>query len=523
MRTGLRNVLIRSSVATLVAGCAIPGGSPQVSRTPVGGDSELVSIFRRVSADTGVPSDLLAAVSWNETRFTFVHPDAHEAHSVTVGPLALVDVDVAGASPRDLHRGALLAGVTDDAARTDAEASIRAGAALLADYARGSHGDFNAALRAYGGDSFAYSVERALARGVDGRDERGARIVIAARPSTLPAGTSSVSQAAGYTGAEWIPAYSGNYQAANRGVADVKAIVIHDTEGSYAGTVSWFKDPAASVSAHYVVRSSDGHIAQMVDEKNVAYHVKCFNTNSVGIEHEGYAAKPDQWFTEAMYVESAKLTAYLADKYNIEKEHSTTAIMGHGEAPDCSDHTDPGPGWKWTHYIDLVRTGGASQFLAEDITVDAPDSLTAGEVGTVTVTVKNTGTAAWDLDATRIGTADPQDRDSAFYVEGDWIGTNRATAVDEQTPAGSPGTFTFQIQAPDVATTMVYDEAFSFVQEDVTWFGPTFHVVIQVKPDGTVEPPTTSGCSIVGSGRGSGAGALVLVLARGGALRRRRR
>ena len=35
------------------------------------------------------------------------------------------------------------------------------------------------------------------------------------------------------------------------------------------------------------------------------------------------------------------------------------AAGGHGEAPDCSDHTDPGAGWNWTHYLDLVRTGGA--------------------------------------------------------------------------------------------------------------------------------------------------------------------
>ena len=136
-----------------------------------------------------MPADLLAAVSWNETRFSFVHPDAHDAHSVAIGPLALVD---APTSPRDLHRGASLAGVTDVAARTDAEASIRAAAALLADYARGA--DESAALRTYGGDSFAYSIERALARGVDGRDEHGARIVIAARPKAP--GVSSISQAA---------------------------------------------------------------------------------------------------------------------------------------------------------------------------------------------------------------------------------------------------------------------------------------------------------------------------------------
>jgi len=74
-----------------------------------------------------------------------------------------------------------------------------------------------------------------------------------------------------------------------------------------------------------------------------------------------------------MYASSAKLTAYLADKYGIAKEHGP--IIGHGEAPDCSDHTDPGPGWNWAHYIELVQSGGASQLLAGDLAVDTPATI----------------------------------------------------------------------------------------------------------------------------------------------------
>jgi len=92
--------------------------------------------------------------------------------------------------------------------------------------------------------------------------------------------------------------------------------------------------------------------------------------------------------------------------------------------------------------------------------------------------------AAWDLDATRIGTQHPQDRDSAFFVDGDWISPNRATAIDTKTDAGVQGTFTFKIRGPAVTEPTVYDEAFSIVQESVTWFGPTFHVVTQVRPSG---------------------------------------
>lgn len=506
MRTGL-------FVFALAAGCAAPSTPVQTSRIAVAGDSPLAEMFTRVARDSGVPADLLAAVAWNETRFHFSRPEP-DSHAFQYGPMALTD-----GGPRDLQRGAMLAGVTDEAARTDTEASIRAAAALLRSYA--TTGDYTAALRTYGGDSFARSVQLLLSRGVDGRDDDGRLVTIAARFDEVRApGLSTIAQAAGYPGAEWIAAYSGNYGAASRGVGDIKHIIIHNTEGSYAGTISWFKSSSANVSAHYLLRSSDGHVAQMVDEKDVAWHVKCFNSAAVGIEHEGYSAKPDVWFTEAMYAESAKLTAYLAEKYNIAKTHSTSTIMGHGEAPDCSDHSDPGPGWKWDHYMDLVRTGGASSFKGEDIVVTAPDTIVSGEVATVTVTIANTGTAAWDLDATRIGTEGPQDRESAFYVEGDWLAPNRATAVDTKTEPGTPGTFTFQIRAPEVATPTVYDETFSFVQEGVTWFGPTFHVVLQVRPDDTDDPST--GCSTGGGSTGLLVGLVGLVGLRAARRRRRR-
>jgi N-acetylmuramoyl-L-alanine amidase len=512
MRTGL-------CLFALAAACAAPATPGETTRIPVAGTSPLTEVFTRVSRDTGVPADLLAAVSWTETRFHFAQPDVH-SHAFEYGPLALTD-----GGPRDLQRGAALAGVSDAAARTEVEASIRAGAALLRDYALANHGDYTAALRSYGGDSFAHSIQRALARGIDGRDDAGLSVTIAARfdaKSGATSGYGTVTQASGYAGAEWIPAHSGNYSASNRGVGDIKHIIIHNTEGSYNGTISWFKNSAANVSAHYLLRSSDGHVAQMVDEKDVAWHVKCFNAAAVGIEHEGYAAKPETWFTEAMYAESAKLTAYLADKYMIAKTHSPSTIMGHGEAPDCSDHTDPGPGWNWDHYFDLVRTGGASNFNGEDIVVDAPAVITSGQTATVTVTINNSGTAAWDLDATRIGTQDPTDRESPFYVEGDWLSPSRATAVDAQTAPGTAGTFTFEIRGPEVAEPTVYDETFSFVQEDVTWFGPTFHVVLQVRPDTTDDVMPSGGCSTGRSGSGI-AGIGFGLLAALGARRRRRR
>ena len=85
-------------------------------------------------------------------------------------------------------------------------------------------------------------------------------------------------------------------------------VTIHTAEGSYAGTICGFQNCSAQVSAHYVVRSSDGQITQMVLEKDKAWHVGSENSYTVGIEHEGYMSAPSTWFTDAMYNASALLT-----------------------------------------------------------------------------------------------------------------------------------------------------------------------------------------------------------------------
>jgi uncharacterized protein (TIGR03382 family) len=334
----------------------------------------------------------------------------------------------------------------------------------------------------------------------------------------VSAGFGTTQQALGsadYGPAVWNPAYSGNFQVANR--TAISHIVIHDTEGSYNGAISWFKDPAANVSAHFVIKSSSGAITQMVKEKDIAWHDGCFNTTTIGIEHEGYAARPEQWFTETMYVESAKLSAYLADKYDVPKQR--TNILGHGDAPDCSDHYDPGPGWNWDHYLDLVRTGGAPTFLAGDATVDGPINLISGETATVTLTITNNGNVAWDLDATRLGTALPQDRDSPFFLDGDWVAANRATGVDARVEPGATGTFTFEVVAPDVKSTQVFDEAFQLVQEGMAWFGPEVHVIFNVSP----KAGESGGCSATSSSGGSAGTACAMLLLGALVSRRRRR
>lgn len=267
---------------------------------------------------------------------------------------------------------------------------------------------------------------------------------------------------ADYPGALWNPAYSGNYQVASRPTSHpINYVVIHIMEGTYAGSISWFKNPSSNVSAHYMVRSSDGEITQMVKEKDRAYHsgVTLYNSQAVGIEHEAFSNQP-QWYTDSLYRASANLTRYLTSKYSIVRNR--TNILGHketGAATSC-----PGPNWDWTKYMGLVLNN------ASYVSATVPDWIAPNQEFTVTITMKNDGGDTWESsgsDPVTIGTSAA----SPYYVSSDWISNTRASTVDASTPVGSNGTFTFKMKAP--ATPGAYSQAFQLYRSSVEAFGPT--------------------------------------------------
>ncbi|MEU9735614.1 N-acetylmuramoyl-L-alanine amidase [Streptomyces sp. NPDC048002] len=154
--------------------------------------------------------------------------------------------------------------------------------------------------------------------------------------------------------AEWQPANPANYTAAGRPVDHaIGLVVIHVTQTDYRNTLHVFGNPAKKVSAHYLVRSSDGHVAQCVRESDIAWHAGDWdhNTRSIGIEHEGWVDRP-AWFTDPLYAKSAALTAAICARHGIPRDRRH--IIGHHEVPG-TDHTDPGPHWDWRRYMELVR------------------------------------------------------------------------------------------------------------------------------------------------------------------------
>ena len=195
-----------------------------------------------------------------------------------------------------------------------------------------------------------------------------------------------VTRSPDYPPAIWDPAPECNWEPRTK---EVSAVVIHYTEGSYAGCISWFKNCDAQVSAHYVIRSADGQVTQMVRERDKAWHARTANGYTIGIEHEAYG---NIWsfFTEEMYQSSADLVRSICSRYdtingqrthdrdtldngfclnnglyNLGGEGSCVQIKGHQHYPDQS-HTDPGPYWDWNYYYKLINEGTFATVLEGD-------------------------------------------------------------------------------------------------------------------------------------------------------------
>ncbi len=157
----------------------------------------------------------------------------------------------------------------------------------------------------------------------------------------------------GYPPVQWVPASPSNFTAANRPTQyPINMVVVHVTQETYKDTLRLFQDPGHKAAAHYVVRSADGHLAQCVKERDVAWHAGNwgFNTRSIGIEHEGWIDDPT-WFTDVLYERSAQLTAAVCARYRIPVDRAH--IIGHVEVPG-TDHHDPGEYWDWARYMELV-------------------------------------------------------------------------------------------------------------------------------------------------------------------------
>lgn len=350
----------------------------------------------------GLPAGLLRAISFTNTHCHHLTdadytsaPDDPEAMPRAYGLMGLVK-DGKGCFRENLKTVSAWSGYSQEAILGDPETNVMAYAKALMELASQKH------LEGSRAEDFAPLIVELSELPVGAKkdelplkmmlysvyDQLGVdlKALFGEDYAVLSAQGLSFSKETDYPSAIWVPAPDCNF---GERTTPVSGVVIHYTEGSYAGCISWFQNCVSSVSAHYVIRSSDGQVTQMVRECDKAWHARSANAYTIGVEHEAYGDIVS-YFTEAMYASSADLMRDICSRYETIDGHRTfyrdtlddgrtlnkglhdlggasscVKIRGHQHYPDQS-HTDPGPYWDWNYYYKLinevtpvVRLGGA--------------------------------------------------------------------------------------------------------------------------------------------------------------------
>jgi hypothetical protein len=358
------SALLATAAAGTLALSALPSSAAEpVEPTATG--SEFATAFDTAAAKYDVPKEVLVGVGYAES-----HLDGHNGLPSQANGYGVMHLVSNNKNPT-MSQASKLTGLPVEKLAKDTASNILGAAAVLDSYAdaakltnRSDLGEWYEVIAKYShsadgptGRLYTDEVYRIIGQGVNAAGvttepkkvtpDRGAYAKVAPLGTRTPTSVAAVD----YPGAIWNAASTSNYRVGR--TAAISTIVIHVTQGSYAGTISWFKNPSAQVSAHYVIRSSDGQVTQMVAEKDTAWHVRSANPYTIGIEHEGWVDQPS-WFTDAMYRSSAAVTRNIADRRGIPKDRAH--IKGHNEIPG-NDHTDPGPHWNWNYYMELVNGG----------------------------------------------------------------------------------------------------------------------------------------------------------------------
>lgn len=339
------------------------------------------NFFEQSAIQFNIPLDLLKAVAYAETRFYHNIPDSsHQSCSGiphTYGIMGLRNDDWFGNS---LLEAAKLIGENPDDLIYNLELNIKGAAALLSKYAeefkinRNNLLEWKDILEQYSGipqnevkpfysfDVFKVLSEGTFINGVEILPHSEIDMSIFSE-EVNPQNKLKNIESDDYPPAVWDPSPNFTANAINQLFS-----VVHSTEGSFAGALSWLKNPSAQASSHYIIRSSDGYIVQLVRERDRAWHARCWNAYMLGVEHEGFVANP-AYFTEAMYQSSSALFRHFATRYNIPMDRNR--IVAHQEwqntnwknwmnsnypsiDPTCNTHTDPGKYWKWDRFMSLI-------------------------------------------------------------------------------------------------------------------------------------------------------------------------
>ncbi len=153
----------------------------------------------------------------------------------------------------------------------------------------------------------------------------------------------------------------------------IDVVVIHTMEISERPDAAeicarWFQSAVSEVSAHYCVDADS--VVQCVREKDVAWHARGGNANSIGVELAGFASQTtrdwDDPYSAAVLERAAALVADVCRRRRIpvrwlvagDLVAGRRGLTGHVEVSRAfgkSDHWDPGDGFPVKSFVDRVR------------------------------------------------------------------------------------------------------------------------------------------------------------------------
>jgi hypothetical protein len=364
------NIIVVSAVVILSACSESPSTSSKLVKTPTLSDA-LNEAFSRSAYEYKVPRVLLLAIGYVESQWQTNLP----------GSEGIMGLYSNGRKDSLLSRAAFLTGETKEALINDPATNIRGAAAVLAADGGGALDSdlgawYGAVIRYIGlpykepTGWFADYVYSILAKGIEGKTDTGEKLVIPPQkvnPNIVALDDMNLPE---------LQKGKGDYPEAGaffdllygiepEGGNDIRYIVIHDTEVNYSDTLRIFNDPNVCCSAHYIVDGENGKtypdVTQLIRHQSIVHHSgnAYYNSHSIGIEHIGFAAYPNGFYTSQMYDSSARLVAYLCWYYHIPLDRAH--IIGHDTVPAAgpdrvrSMHWDPGPFWDWPYYLGRIQ------------------------------------------------------------------------------------------------------------------------------------------------------------------------
>jgi N-acetylmuramoyl-L-alanine amidase len=406
VRSTTRRIVALSALgcaAALVVGISVAAANPaRKAKAPAISD-ERQKQFAAAATEFGVPADVLLATSYALTGWSASNAPG------SFGPMGLTDVTAADWSARlagtgrdatagsppaglaaspGMHSLATAAKLTGAAAATvksDPAQNIRAGAALLAAYAKQASagalpstvvGWYGAVARFGTGDAmtgraFADSVMGLMRAGVTSSVVHNQRIALGSRQGLTVPGAPQLPK--GFTAADaaecpaslsctFVPAaYAtngpskasyGNFDTADRPAdgSEVRYVVVGDAGAGAAAAVVAAQDATTERSPHYLV-DLDGKVTQLVRDKDIAWHAGNWSVNAASIGIDVVSGPAGYTAAEAKSV--GVLAAWLGTRFDItlDRQH----LLGHEEiargtaaAPLTRTTGDLKPGFAWS-------------------------------------------------------------------------------------------------------------------------------------------------------------------------------